>query len=554
MQATAASDNIRGTRTAAAGRIENVQETERFVAHETETAEEPVPKPRASMSLFQYSPGLILISIAIADSIRLPDPDLWGHVRFGQAVLSRYHLVLHDPYSYSVAGHYWNNHEWLTDVLMAAIFNHAGVFGLILLKLACTSVVIVALAAALAETGSSTLIQFGVLIESAVVLKPQLQFRPQSFTFALLAVLIYLLTRDAYRRTGRLWLAIPLLALWANLHGGFIMGIAALGTYSVVSGLQDVMARRGYQRAIGLAAIAGAAILATLATPYGFATWEGVGHALRNPYTRAVIEEWQPLASAAMAHWRQHRLLISNYDIGIVMIAATGISWALSIETVDLPLFAIAVLMAIAAFISTRNLPIAMIALAAPLARHLPRAWRSMVSTKESAKPQRSSLINQTVLIALSIVIFVQSGLFSRSLTSPDPYPASACQFMKQHQLQGNILGNFEWGDYLIWNTAPESKVFIDGRYDTVFPFEIILKFVLFNFNLRGGDSILKDFPNDFVLIKPGSRSRKLMDARADWKLIYEDAASRLYARGDSAAARIAGVPVTGIAQLGRFP
>ena len=55
---------------------------------------------------------------------------------FGQAVLSLNHLVLHDPYSYSAPGHYWNNHEWLSGVLMAAVFNHAGVFGLILLKLA----------------------------------------------------------------------------------------------------------------------------------------------------------------------------------------------------------------------------------------------------------------------------------------------------------------------------------------------------------------------------------------------------------------------------------
>ena len=299
---------------------------------------------------------------------------------------------------------------------MAAIFNHAGVFGLILLKLACTAVVILALAAALAETGSSTLVQFAVLIGSAVVIKPQLQFRPQSFTFALLAVLIYLLTADAYRRAGRLWLAVPLLALWANLHGGFIMGIAALGTYAAVSGLQDVMAGRGYDRAIRLAAITGAATLATLATPYGFGTWETVGHALRNPYTRTVIVEWQPLASAALAHWQQHRFLVSNYDIGIAMMAAAAISWALTIEAADLPLCAIAAVMAIAAFISNRNLPIAMIALAAPLARHLPRAWQSMVPAKESARPQqRSGWINQAILVALSIVIFRSEADFSRA-------------------------------------------------------------------------------------------------------------------------------------------
>lgn len=518
----------------------------------------PVVERPGPQSLFRYSPGLILITIAIADSVRQPDPDLWGHVPFGQAVLRLHHLVTRDPYSYSAAGHYWNNHEWLSEVLMAAIFNHAGVFGLILLKLACTTVVIVALAAALAETDSSTIVQFAVLIASAVVIKPQLQFRPQSFTFSLLAVLILLLTRDAYRRTGRLWLAIFLLALWANLHGGFIMGIAAIGTYSVVSGLQDAVAGRGWGRMTRLAAITCAAILATLATPYGFGTWLTVGHALRNPYTRIVITEWQPLLLAAVVHWQQHQLLISNYDIGIVMIAAAGISWALTIEAVDLPLFAIAVVMAIAAFISTRNLPIAMIAIAAPLARHLPRTLQSWFPGKEPAHPpQRPAWLrrtNQAILVALSIVIFVHSGLFSRALVSPDPYPASACEFMKQHDLHGNILSSFEWGEYLIWNMAPGSKVFIDGRYDTVFPFDLIYKFALFNFGLKDGDTILREFPNDFVLIKPNSESRKLMDARADWKLIYADASSRLYAPQDSAAAKIAGVPVAGIAQPGQFP
>jgi hypothetical protein len=96
--------------------------------------------------------------------------------------------------------------------------------------------------------------------------------------------------------------------------------------------------------------------------------------------------------------------------------------------------------------------------------------------------------------------------------------------------------------------------VFIDGRYDTVFPLEIIYKFALFNFDQPGGDAVLSGFPTDFVLIKPESPSQKLMDARADWKLIYDDASSRLYARQDSAAAKIPGTPLAGVAQSGRFP
>ncbi len=529
--------------------------TEDNAALMEKTGPEPVPNPRASMSLFRYSPGLILVSIAIADAIRLPDPDMWGNVRFGQEFLSQHTFVLHDTYTYTEAGHPWTGHEWLSEVLLAAAYNHAGVLGLILLKLACTSIVILALAKSLAETGSSTLVQFAVMIGAAVVIKPQLQFRPQSFEFAVLAILMYLLTRDAYRRAGPLWLAIPLLALWSNLHGGFFIGVAALGTYTAVSGLQDVMAGRGYSRAIRLASISFAAALATLVTPYGFATWTTVVHALRNPYTRIVIVEWQPLASAALEHWRQHRLLLSNYDVGIAMMAATGISWALTIEATDLPLFAIAAVMAIAAFISNRNLPIAMIALVAPLARHFPLAWRSKASAKTRlVPPQPSGLINQTILLALAIVIFVRGGFFSRSLESPDPYPASAVEFMKQHGLQGKILGTFQWGMYMIWNMPSASRLFIDGRYDTLFPLDIIYTFALFNFNMPGGDAVLSEYPPDFVLIMPDSESRKLMDARSDWKLIYSDASTLLYARQGSDAGKIPGVPIAGIAQPGRFP
>src|SRR6202023_620295 len=109
------------------------------------------------------------------------------------------------------------------------------------------------------------------------------------------------------------------------------------------------------------------------------------------------------------------QFIVSNYDIGIAMMALTAVAWALTIEQGDLPLVAIAVVMTIAAFISTRNLPIAMIAMSAPLARHLPRAWHSMVPASESARPPHpSGWINQAILIALSIVFFVQNGFFSR--------------------------------------------------------------------------------------------------------------------------------------------
>jgi hypothetical protein len=105
-------------------------------------ADEQTPRTGGSNSLFHYSLALVFIAIAIADSQRWADPDLWGLLRFGQAVLAQGHLMLGDPYSYSAPGHPWLNHEWLSEVLMAAAYNGFGIIGLKLWKFACSTAIV----------------------------------------------------------------------------------------------------------------------------------------------------------------------------------------------------------------------------------------------------------------------------------------------------------------------------------------------------------------------------------------------------------------------------
>jgi hypothetical protein len=216
----------------------------------------------------------------------------------------------------------------------------------------------------------------------------------------------------------------------------------------------------------------------------------------------------------------------------------------------------IAAVMSVAAFIAVRNLPAAMIAICAPLARHLPlaleRRWPAIRDDPGAARP--ASRLNQAILALVALTVFWRSDLFSNHLTSVDPYPVSACAFMKDHKLKGNVLGLFGWGEYLIWHFAPDSKVFMDGRYDTVYPRRILQVFFVFNYNQTGADIALTQFPNDYVLIAPNIGARKLMDSRKDWRLIYSDNVSRLYARANSPAARLPGVPIAGTARPVIFP
>jgi hypothetical protein len=111
-----------------------------------------------------------------------------------------------------------------------------------------------------------------------------------------------------------------------------------------------------------------------------------------------------------------------------------------------------------AAFVSIRNLPLAVIATVIPLARH------SASKLDAEPEPPRVSRLREAVFSASAIALLIASGLLSPTLRSGIPMPAGAVAFMKQHRLNGSILSDFGWGEYLIWHMAPAGSVFIDGR------------------------------------------------------------------------------------------
>ncbi len=513
-----------------------------FDARTSDFPDQP-SRERSHVSLLSYSPALLLVIIAVADSSRYADPDLWGHVKFGQAVLAQHRLILHDPYSYSAPGHLWLNHEWLAEVVMAAIYNSFGVVGLKLMKFACAAAAIVLLAIGTAETGAPAGLQFAVLIAAAVPLAPQIEFRPQAFTFALLSMLFALLARDNYRRDARVWLAVPLLALWANLHGGFIMGIATLGAYSAGVLAQDLLQGNGAQRGVRLGAIAAAATLATLATPYGTGTWQAVIHALDNPYTHTYIHDWRSLATTAAIIWNTDAAEIYFIVIPLVMFATLAATCIVAPRGRDFPLVFVAAVMIAAALIAVRNVSIAVIATTIPLTRHLALAIDAR-GARRGLEPMRAHAAmrpaNQIVVAAAALVLLIHGGLLSAKLPGGAiAYPRGAVELMKQRGLSGNILTDFGWGEYVIWHLCPPSKVFIDGRYDTVYPMPVIADDLLLREEPRRISEVLSKYPNDFVLIDPNDDKGEYaaMLARPEWKRIYLDGTAALFARAGTAAA-----------------
>jgi hypothetical protein len=526
----------------------------RAEAVDTVRVAQAAPEFGDRLPLLRYSPALVLFIAAIADVGRWADPDLWGHIRFGQLVLASGHVPAVNSYSYSVAGYPWHDPEWLAEALLAFFFSHFGIIGLKLFKFGCTAATVSLLALAAAETRASTRIQLLVLTVSGVALIPMMQFRPQLFTFMLLSALMLLLARDTYRsRDGMIWIAPALFALWANTHGGMAAGLAAILLYAAVRGTEDLIRRKSFGNIFRLSSVALASAAATLFNPYGYGNWLAVARAIRNPLTRAMISEWQPLLFNMQVVWHKSPGTAMNYAAVIVLPVGLAICLLMRPRGDDLALLAVSALMAIGAWLSVRNMALTVIATVAPLCRHLHIAIESNRPYERwRTQPRRTA--NEIMVGALALLVAYQSGLFSRALPVNIAMPQGAVNFLEQHGLEGNVLGDFSWGDYLIWRMARRSKVFIDGRYDFAYPMDVISDYFDFKFDGPRAAAVLKAYPHDFILITPASPVRTLIEHRHDWTLVYGDRDALLYARADSAAARIPGVPLRGSPQPLYFP
>ncbi|HJU10970.1 MAG TPA: hypothetical protein VJ728_08835, partial [Candidatus Binataceae bacterium] len=445
----------------------------------------------------------------------MTDPDLWGHIRFGQLMLSSGKIVSRDPFSYTAFGHIWRDHEYLTEIIMAAVYNGAGVIGLKIWKVLCISATILFLVVGMAETEANCLVQINILAVAVAVIAPHVQFRPQLHSYLLFAILLAILARDNYQGSAPLWIAVPVIALWSNLHGGFIIGVITLVIYTGVRALSDFFSSRDLWRTIRIVVIAGAAIGSTLLPPRGLSTWHAVLLTVCSPATYKTFADWQPLSTAIYVQWHYNEFGTVVYLLLLLLWAVLTASVALRPYGNDFPLLLIAFAMSMAALKCVRNVPFAALACVIPAVRHL-----GLLLDGGNLSSSMKTLLRQSGwFIAGAALLLTRREIFSTRLPSHEIYPRAAVNFMLQEHLHGNILNDFGWGEYLIWH-LPNSKVFIDSRYDMVYPPSVIEDYLTFRFQPLRMAQVLRAYPHDFILIPAGSEANKSLIRVPGWRLI----------------------------------
>ncbi|MGO8765544.1 MAG: hypothetical protein ACLQSR_10495 [Limisphaerales bacterium] len=460
------------------------------------------------------------------------DPDLWGHVIYGNHLLQTGQLMRADPYSWTAPGHEWVNHEILAEAVMALSFRAFGGPGLLLLTVVVGLLTFfVALSMAGRNQDSKAKIvawAFGAL--AVVEISFGFATRPQIFTALALAVELWLL-QQVQRGNWKWMIALPpLFALWINTHGGAIAGVvllfAAVGATTAHAILIKAAPNLAPARLaplpslkiillLWLASIVSAAAL--LANPYGFGLIRWLIQSIS--WLRPQIAEWNPVALG----W--------DHAAFFFCVALAAIAFLFSRHPVQFWQVAVLALLAAMAFRSVRNTPLFCIASLAFAPPHLEDAIKrfknQFAGLIELCHPPAARRLFAAIFSLLAAATVAATFYLHKerawTMEVPrDQYPVAAIQFIQQHDLHGNLLVFFDWGEMCLWE-LPDSRVSIDGRLDTCYPPDVITAHWQF-YNGDPFDTNALDLKRaDFALLRSDLVGSLALKKNDGWHPVYFD-------------------------------
>lgn len=389
---------------------------------------------------------------ALTLSVTRPDPDLWGHLRFGLDWWRSFSLPSVDPYSFT-QDRPWINHEWFSEALMALAYRVGGTSGLILMKAAVIGTALALLRLRL--RGATALIAALIMGLAIMCAMPvSLTVRPQLWSLLCLTGLVTILDeeRPAVLQVG---FCAALFALWANLHGGWITGAAVLLAYSFT---RFMIAPRTGMRWL---AVAAAGIGATAINPYGVGLWEFLASTVRA--SRPDISEWQPMG--ADSPWILWLPLVA------VLLLATVLSRRPETRPTA-PVWAVLLLLVAASVRVHRVAPLMGPASLALLGPCIVKAWGHLGQMR--ARAREAALVLWIPVGVAVIAVSRPVGESFRCLPIESDWTPDLGAGASLENASGRLWTTFDWGEYALWHFGPALKVSIDGRRETIYSDAVI--------------------------------------------------------------------------------
>ena len=467
---------------------------------------------------------LLLYIVFIPGGRLLIDPDLYWHIATGRKIWEGGSFPQVDEFSHTFRGHPWIARDWLGDLSFFGAYSLLGLRGVVMITGGAIALAYALLFLMLARTMRLT-VAIGVAVLALALSVSHLHARTQIFGDALIVVWVAALVRAVDAKTSPSLMLLPVMTLWANVHGSFVAGLAltvalaAEAVFESPSGERLLVARRW---AVFLVAAVGSACI----TPYG---------------ARAFLIAFQVIGANEIKPYVGEWRAVSFETVPIEVFGVLAFVFLALLNGAKIRFCRLTILLLIAAYMLTAGRFVFLFNIIAPLllATPLTRQFRFLrLSEQIATQPQffttmsqlgRRGLYGTYGIIAIIILV---TGILGDSVKPPRSTqisPEGSVDYIFAHNLHGNIYNWYDFGGYLIFRGLP---TFIDGRTDQLFGDGFTTE----------NRTIVSERPREFIgyldkyrisigLVAPNSMESQEFRASSDWIGVYSDDVSELFVR-----------------------
>jgi hypothetical protein len=469
---------------------------------------------------------LVLVAVQfifIMYSPDLNDPDIWWHMRNAQYLFQHHQFPRQDVYSFTVAGHPWINHEWLSEIPFYLAYRAFGLVGLKSLTFFTVDLIFLMLLYLCYQESRNFKASIAACCFSTFL--ATVSFGPRTILFGYVYLLILLIVLQRFRLQGKapLWIIPPIFCLWANTHGSWSLGLIVfflIGASGLVEGSWGRIDSRRWTRSQirKLILTGGASLAALFVNPFG---WRLVYYpfdlAFKQRLNIAHVQEW---VSVDFHDLRGKLVLV--LIIGLLLAAMLrNRRWNLG-----------EVLVLLFALYSGLTYIRFLVLLGIVVAPVVAKALDFFPLYRPELETPRVNAVVILVIVGLMVYFWPREAKVRSSIE--ETYPAGVLPYLKAHPPQGNVLNFYLWGGYLGWHD-PDMKDFVDSRVD-IFEYAGVLKDYL---DLLGVDAtqrrperILAKYKIEYVLFPPSDSTNPnlvggslvyVLEHDPRWKVLYKD-------------------------------
>src|SRR5262245_12068395 len=482
------------------------------------------------------------------------DGDLGWHIVTGLVILNTHHIPTEDLFSYTAHGQPFVPHEWLAEVTFSCAYDLGGFDAIALLAAVVIGATFAGLTFVMLRRGVSPLIVVPLVALGVLASIVHWATRPHMFTFLFTFLWATLLEQHRRGRIGARGLAwlLPLMLLWVNTHGAFIIGDELTATYLAGAALMWLFGaapdRPRYARqARDLALLLALSLLISGANPVGYRLLTYTGDFVSADFLRATIPELQSPDF--------HNLLF--YPTLLLF----AIALAVSVRREPTPMLLLASWGAFSLY-SFRNLP-QFIIICLPLLGESAQALASAYAARAEAQPEVSERVRQVVArlrragaglqlgatraggLLPAIVVVVVAGLLAWGVRfdvrqrgngfDRGAFPIDAIERLKPFPPGQRVFNDGSWGGYLALCCWPQVYNFVDGRVDLYGAAHMYDYYRILNAE-PGWREALERYQVDWVMVFHDRPLVGWLEHDPLWQRIYADQTAVVFVRHQAGA------------------